>query len=557
MSLLIPGSSILLHLTEPPRDWRTDHAENRHIDPDTSGMRLPKTPAETEAETEAPKTNGGATIAWPDIKPLPDGIIPVETFNFEFLPVALRAWIKDASNRLQCPADYLAVAATTALGTLIGRRLGIKPQAKTDWIEVPNLWGMFIGPPGLMKSPAMNAALAPLHRLEANARGLNVAAREAYEISLRTFKLKKDAKNVLAKQALQNNPSANVDLDFGDEPKEPSPLRYITNDSSYEGLGELLISNPMGILVERDEIVSLLKHLEAEEHITARGFYLTGWSGQASYTIDRIGRGQRPIEAVCIGVIGNTQPTRMAEFVRRANADAMGGDGLIQRFGLMVWPDPPSTWENVDEYPDAEARDSAWQVFNLAAKINSDGYAMGQQDQFDPIRCLRFDDGALVEFSSWREKLEARLRSGELSPALEGHFAKYRKLVPVLALVNHVADEPGRARVSLEALTRALAFVTYLESHAKRVYGAGVLAEVVAAKAILKHIKKGDLTDGFNARDIQRKQWSNLSEKDHIAVGLNLLVDLNYLTTQERPTGEKGGRPCTVYVINPKLGAAP
>jgi hypothetical protein len=114
------------------------------------------------------------------------------------------------------------------------------------------------------------------------------------------------------------------------EPQEPASIRYRTNDSSYESLGELLISNPMGILVERDELVSLLKHLDREEQAVARGFYLSGWSGTQPYTFDRIGRGHRHVEAVCISILGNTQPARMAEYVRRANADGAGGDGLIR-----------------------------------------------------------------------------------------------------------------------------------------------------------------------------------------------------------------------------------
>ena len=58
-----------------------------------------------------------------------------------------------------------------------------------------------------------------------------------------------------------------------------------------------------------------------------------------------------------------------------------------------------------------------------------------------------------------------------MSPALEGHVAKYRKLVPALALINHLADS-GDGLVGIEALLKALAFSRYLESHARRVYGA-------------------------------------------------------------------------------------
>ena len=69
---------------------------------------------------------------WPEPKPLPNGLVPVEPFSSEFMPDVLARWIDDIGNRLQCPPDYVAVAALTALGSVIGRRIGIKPQVKTD-----------------------------------------------------------------------------------------------------------------------------------------------------------------------------------------------------------------------------------------------------------------------------------------------------------------------------------------------------------------------------------------------------------------------------------------
>jgi len=516
-------------------------------------------------EAEAAKHNGAspplmpkapeAPMTWPEFKPLPSGDIAVDAFDYEFLPVALQKWVEDISDRLQCPPDYVAVAAVAALGTLIGRRLGIRPQEKTDWLEIPNLWGMIIGRPGLMKSPAMEQALKPLHRLEIDARAKNEKARQEYETQFQAFKLKKEAKAALARKTLTDNPAAKVDLEFGDELKEPAAIRYVTNDSSYEALGELLIGNPPGILVERDEVISLLKFLDAEENAGARSFYLTGWSGQSGYTFDRIGRGHRAIAAVCIGIVGNTQPAKISEFIRRTNADGTGGDGLMQRFGLMVWPDPPATWRNVDEYPDTDAKEAAWKVFDRASKIDlNEALKIGAtQSKYDPLPYLRFDAGALKEFNEWRAKHEALKRSGELSPALEGHVAKYNKLVPVLALINHVADEYETGAVSQQSVLRALAFTKYLESHARRVYGAGILAEVAAAKAILRRIKGGDLVDGFSAREIRRKDWSHLTESHHIAAGLDLLADHDYVAVEDRPIGQKGGRPTAVYLINPAV----
>ena len=60
-------------------------------------------------------------------------------------------------------------------------------------------------------------------------------------------------------------------LGLGAGPEEPKLVRYRTNDSSYEAIGALLVSNPAGLLVERDELVSLLKHLDARSNVLRGG----------------------------------------------------------------------------------------------------------------------------------------------------------------------------------------------------------------------------------------------------------------------------------------------
>jgi uncharacterized protein DUF3987 len=498
--------------------------------------------------------NQSSGTEWPTPKPLPNGLAPVAPFSLEFLPDRLAPWVSDIADRLQCPPDYVAVGAMVSLGALIGRRIAIKPQLKTDWTEIPNIWGGFIGRPGALKSPAMGEALKPIHHLEAEAAKDNEVARQAYEGGLAAFKLQQEVAKALAKTRLKKDNDAKIEIDLSDRPQEPLPLRYRTNDSTYEGLGELLIANPSGLLVERDELVSLLQYLDREDQAVARGFYLSGWSGTQPYTFDRIGRGQRHIPAVCISVLGNTQPARIVEYVRRANAGGAGGDGMIQRFGLLVWPDALGDWKNVDRYPDSAAREAAWSVFDRAAKIDLDrALAMGaEMGRFDKVPSLRFDEAAHGEFLGWREDLERRLRRSELSPALEGHLAKYRKLVPALALITHIADRAD-GPVTQESLLKALAFAEYLETHARRLYGSQHEAELAAGKAILAHIRAGDLTDGFTCRDVQRHGWSNLSDQGHIRLGLNFLDDLDYLASAIAPVTKRGGRPKVTYAINPAV----
>jgi putative DNA primase/helicase len=509
---------------------------------------------------------------WPEPKALPNELAPVTAFDTKVLPERLASWVTDISERLQCPIDYVAVSALTALGAIVGRRIGIKPQQKTDWLEVPNIWGVFVGRPGMLKSPAMNEALKPLHLLEAEEAENYKVAQEAYLAGMSAYKLKKDVRNALEKEHLRKTkgaPDAKDDkgnlikfsFDLGEEPKEPTAVRYRTNDTSYEKLGELLVENPTGMLVERDELISLLKHLDKDDEAVARGFYLSGWSGLQSYTFDRITRGTLHIDGVCISILGNTQPSRIAEYVRRANADGGGGDGLLQRFGLMVWPDIPDKWEDIDRFPDATARSMAHKVFKEASEIDiSRALQLGAtKGQYDTIPFLRFDEGAHDDFLSWHTDLEARLRGGELSRALEGHLAKYRKLVPALALINHIADG-GIGPVTQVALLRAIAAAEYLESHARRLYGSHNTIEVTAAKAILKHIRRKDLAHNdkgelipFTAREVQRHDWSGLTDGGHIQLGLSLLVELDHLASTEVGAGQRGGRPTVAYDVNPKV----
>jgi Protein of unknown function (DUF3987) len=330
-------------------------------------------------------------------------------------------------------------------------------------------------------------------------------------------------------------------------------VRYRTNDTSYEALAELIASNPTGMLVERDELVSLLRHLDRNDQAVARGFFLTGWSGTQPYTLDRISRGTRHIEAVCISVLGNSQPARIAEYVKRANSNANGGDGLLQRFGLLAWPDTCPEWRDMDRYPHSRAREAAWEVFERLSKLDRRGaIALGaRRGPADSVPFFRLSAAAHDDFLNWRSDLERRLRTGKMAPALEAHLAKYRKLVPSLALIDHLVDD-GQNEISQRAMRKALAFSKYLETHARRLYGATNGPERAAAQAILSKLRAGELQDGFTAREVHQHDWSGLTDREQVQAGLNLLVQLHHLAASCPATSQRGGRPTTTYTANPR-----
>ena len=78
-----------------------------------------------------------------------------------------------------------------------------------------------------------------------------------------------------------------------------------------------------------------------------------------------------------------------------------------------------------------------------------------------------------------------------------------------------------------------------------------------SAKALSRHIRRGDLKDGFTVRDVYRKNWSLLSAVKEATEAAELLVDLGWLRPfQDQRGNGTDGRPTVRYYINPRLQAA-
>ncbi|MFN0318450.1 MAG: YfjI family protein [Burkholderiales bacterium] len=482
--------------------------------------------------------------ALPGPEPLPSfpGVLP---FDYSYLPDCLRGYVQDISERMQCPPDFAAVGALVMVASIIGRKVGIRPMRHNDWTVIVNLWGAAVGSSGLMKSPALNEILAPLKQLQARAYEEFNAGMAGHEAKAELTKIQRAVKKTQARQLVEESSTDKaleilkpVEIDG-----EPTLKRYVTNNATYEALGEILMENPNGILVEGDELIGLLKQLDASGQEVARSFYLTCADGDKPYTFDRIMRGKGlHIPAACLSIIGGIQPGPLAEYVRQAMDGGAGADGLLQRFGLMVFPDISPHWREVDRYPDSEARQGVRMLVERLDRLSHIEIG-AQTDPYGGIPFLRFDEGAQVLFSQWRATLEHRLRSGEEHPAIVSHLAKYRKLVPSLALINHLCDSP-KPLVGESALLRAVAFAEYLESHARRIYSYATRPDIDAAKTLLKRLSSGKLADVFTAREVSKKGWAGLESPAKAQAAISLLADFGHLVTEEVATG---GRPTTYY----------
>lgn len=444
---------------------------------------------------------------WPEPEPLPDGLPPVKPLDPAMIPAPFRGWLSDIAHRMQAPIDFAATAAIVALGSIIGRGCGIYPKKHDNWLVVPNLYGGGVGLPSVMKTPTIAEGMRHITRLENEGRLEHKKAMEIFTADNEVIEIQKKAICESIKQVVKKTPSADV-TSFKEQlaalqSEEPTRKRYMTQDGTVEKIGELLSKNPRGILISRDELIGWFRTLDKAGHESDRGFYLEGWNGNGRYTYDRIGRGTIDIEALCTSIYGAVTPGPLADYIREATRGGNGADGLIQRFQLMVWPDTATEWVNIDRYPDTAAKNRAFEIFKtLSGTIPG---AVAADDESIPA--LRFMPEGQHIFDTWRHDLETRLRSDNgLHPAIVSHLAKYRSLMPTLALIFHlieVADgttEPGT--VTDRAAIMAAAWCDYLESHAGRIYGAAVSVGLEPAKAILKRIQRGEVKDGCKPKDI-------------------------------------------------------
>lgn len=503
-------------------------------------------PTEPELEPEKQKEE-----EWPEPESLESPLPPVERLPVSYIPEPFQDWLKDTAWRMQCPLDFVAVGAIVTAGSVIGAGCGIRPKEHDDWLVIPNLWGGVVARPSMLKTPSLKEAMRPIDRLEAEAREEyeeELKYMEAEEIALKAQKeaikgeMSKSARGTIGR-SLDDLKAEYASLE---EPEQPTRRRYKTNDATIEMLSVLLNENPRGILIFRDELIGLLTSWDKPGRETDRAFFLEAWDGLGEFSTDRIGRGTINTQNLCVSILGGIQPAKLAAYLAQAK-DPLENDGLIQRFQLLVYPDEPE-WQLVDEKPDIFARNRAYEVYKTLAEMNFEQYGAtpGKKRPY-----FVFSEDAQKSFNAWLTELQTRKLKDE-PPLMVEHLAKYRSLMPSLALIFHLidcADGKTSGHVSGEATLRAMAWCEYLESHARRIYSFVVDADEQAAVELAKRIKKKDIEDGFTLRDVYRNCWSMLTTKEDVEKACNILMEAGWLK-EEIP---ERGKTRKLYHINPKI----
>ena len=160
---------------------------------------------------------------------------------------------------------------------------------------------------------------------------------------------------------------------------------------------------------------------------------------------------------------------------------------------------------------------------------------------------LHFTPTAQQAFNKWFVQNEKMLATGGLDPARQSHFAKYRSLIPALALLFHLLD--GHAGpVCEDCLNRAVAFALYLKKHADRIYASVSGHDHASVRILAQRLLDGHLRDGFTCRTLTLKGWAGLASKEQAQAAIDALVEYDWLIETEC---RSAGRPSVKYMLNP------
>lgn len=489
---------------------------------------------------------------WGDLIELPPKFRPAPTLDPDLLPNSIGGYVADRANRMRIPAEMIATPLLISLGSVFGKKVCVQPRSSDpSWREYPNLWGVSILPPAMLKSPCMNTALKFINELETSAQQEHSAAMASWDSDERVRKLELKLLESKAKHAIRTGDiqGAKQMLDRAHQISPPIRKRYVISDATPEARLEILCDNPNGVMLVRDELDGHIAQLKKEGYENARAQELQFFDGHQDYSDDRIKRGSHIAKGPRMALFGNLQPAKIEKYLidmHKGGSD----DGYLQRLlQLGVQPTISQNFDLDNCQPDMAAENATRSVF-----LSADSLPMLKNSATQNIepRVLKFTKDAQEAFDGFLIALENKLRGGGINnPVFAAHLGKYRGTLPKLALILALCDDPHATSISLDELNQAFGLLMFYKEHAQCIYSVTSRQDLLSAHELLSRIKKGQLPDGFNLRDdVQRKEWLGLRTSSEIEAAVDLLVKHKHLRVVEVPTGGRARRIC---FIHPKL----
>ncbi|MEH3159823.1 MAG: DUF3987 domain-containing protein [Sphingomonas taxi] len=506
--------------------------------------------AYADARPFSPEPYDGGKVAGRKANPWPEPDLTVLTGGRTTPPEmptdlfgSLWPLVRDLAAGAGAPAEYVAVSIIAVAASLVGAKRAVKPFATAGWQEPCVLWVAPVGDPSSNKSPAIDAATAPLKGMERELAEQHKNGLIGWHTTAERAKAERSEWQAKVKQATKDGVATPSMPDAAVEPEEPQRPRLMVQDGTPEAVMDILAGNPNGILHLRDELAGWLMSFERYSP-GGREFWLEAFGGR-HFTVDRKSlKAPLFIQFNGVTVLGGIQPEKLSDCLLKT-AD----DGLVARF-LWAWPDP-IRYQRPRSLADASILERVYRrLLGLRPQRNDEGEA-------EPV-VLMLNDAAALIFEEWIRDNDAAIK--EAAGLYKGFLGKLRGMVLRLSLVAELiawaaagGQEPTVIRP--ETLVAVLGFVEdYAKPSALRVFGDAALPlSDRNAAALGRHILK-TAAKRINLRDIRRSSGiATLKVAADVDAAAEALAEAGWIRPAPTRSGDRPGQATKDYLVNPAV----
>jgi hypothetical protein len=457
-----------------------------------------------------------------------------QPFPTDALPEPMRGFVVAGAKAIGCDTSYLALPMLTALAAVIGNTRRI--QLKRGWSAPAIIWTAIVGESGTSKTPAFKLVMQPMRDRQRKALEAHAEAMKHYEADLAHYD---KALSAWKRDKKTEEPPPT-------KPDPPNAARYVVQDATVEALAPLLLSNPRGVLLARDELAGWIGSFD--RYAGGKGGDAAHWLSMhngESIVVDRKTGNPRTIYVpqASVALTGGIQPA----ILHRALGIEHRESGLAARLLLTCPPRKPKRWTEADIAPEAEAELARLvdRLYDLHPTVDDEG------DPRPVVLGLTRD--AKV---AWKGYFNCHAEEqNELSGELSAAWSKLEEYAARLALVIHSArwaaddaDLESPDEVDAASMKAGIELAQWFKAEARRVYA--LLSESDDDREQRRLIEWIERKGGsVTAREVQQGHRQYRTAQDAEAA-LEELVKAGCGQWHDAPPGPKGGRPSSVFRLS-------
>jgi hypothetical protein len=474
-----------------------------------SGESLQQSVASLIEQAESP--TGTITSVQEAEELLPPPPAPYEPPPLDLLPSVLQDYVRAAAESINVDHAFILLPMLSCIATAIGSSRSIR--LKHGFIQPSVVWTGIIARSGGRKSPSEQEGCFPILAHERELMRQNQEAAEIYAEQLAQWESKKGKQH-------------------GDKPDKPAFLTSTCDDLTIEVLADILVSNPRGILVHKDELSHWLASFD--QYKNARGSDVSRWLSlhtAVALAVDRrTDHRHYRILNPRVNIAGGIQP----KILRRTLTPEFFERGLPARFIFAYPPFRQDKWSEATVSDELRAR-----VLELFSEL-----WLLQPNDGNP-QLLGLDRDAKAVFVKFYN--ECGLSALEASEHQEAAWSKLTGYGARFALIGQLAHNPHAKSVTGAIMEAACNFARWSGNESVRIYDA--LAETQAQRDRRELVEFIQSRGGaVSVRDVITYYWPLKNQSEETEWRLNALVRSGFGNWHDsRPPGR--GRPTRVFQL--------